>query len=149
MDESAALVAIQNWRSNPVYKQAEILRRNTSGGAAAMAAAPENSDEYAAIHLLVNTWEAIATLLDHVENKDHIFEITPIGHMHENLKDAVAALVLKHARVESAADFSVPNLGFGAKFAKLANDYNSWLIERQKSAYYITASRGGIHAYFG
>ena len=148
MDESAALVSIQNWRSSPVYKAAEILRRRTNGGAVAMAGAADDSDELEAVHLLVNTWEAIATLLEYVENRDSIYEITPICHMHGNLKDAIPILAQKYAKV-AAANFSVPNVGFGAKFTKLANDYDSWLIEKQKSAQYVTAACSGIHAYFG
>jgi hypothetical protein len=149
MDENTALVSIQNWRSTPVYKGAEILRRNTAGGAVAMANAPDNSDEFAAVHLLVNTWEAIATLLDEVENKDRIFEITPICHMHNNLKDAIPVLSLRHTNLISAADFVIPNGGYGARFSKLANDYDNWLIEKQKSAQYITGACSGLHAYFG
>lgn len=114
-----------------------------------MAQADDHSDEYAAIHLLVNTWETIATIIEGVSSKDLIFAITPICHMHRELKDAISALSLKHAGLKSGDDFDVPNNGYGAKFTKLANDYNSWLVGTHKTTQYITGACGGMHAYFG
>jgi hypothetical protein len=149
MDESAALVAIQTLRTNPVYQQAERLRRKTEGGAASMATAPEDSEEFAAVHMLVSTWEAIATILESVEHKDRIYEITPVCHMHNHLKDAISGISMRHANLRSADDFDIPNGGYGAKFAKLANDYHSWMLEKRKTTGYITGACGGMYACFG
>lgn len=149
MDEASALVAIYNLRTNPAYQQAERLRRNTAGGAAAMATAPENSEEFAAVHLLISTWETIATLLASVEHKDRIFEVTPICHMHNHLKDAIPALGLKHVNLRAADEFHIPNAGYGANFSMLASEYHSWTIEKNKSAHYITGSCDGMYACFG
>jgi hypothetical protein len=149
MDENDALVAIQTLRTQPAYQQAERLRRKTKGGAAAMATAPDDSEEFAAVHLLVNTWETIATVLDGVASKDRIFEITPVCHMHNNLKDALAGISLRHAKLKSASDFDVPNGGYAAKFTKLANDYHGWMIEKQKSSLYISGACDGMYACFG
>ncbi|MBI5262232.1 MAG: hypothetical protein HY852_10510 [Bradyrhizobium sp.] len=149
MDEAAALIAIHTLRTSPVYQQAERIRRKTDGGAATMAKAADDTDEAAALHLLVSTWETIATILEGVENKDRIFEVTPVCHMHRNLKDSFSELGLKHARLRSADEFNVPNGGYGAKFSKLANDYDNWLLEKQKSAQYISGACDGMYACFG
>jgi hypothetical protein len=149
MDEAAALVAIQNLRSNLTYQDAEKLRRKTKGGAATMADAPENSAEYAAIQLLINTWETIATLVAGVANKDPIYEVTPICHVYNNLKEAFTPIGLRCTGLKSVEDFDVPNAGYGAKFAILNNDYNNWMIEQNKSGHYVTGAHGGIHAMFG
>jgi hypothetical protein len=149
MDENDALVAIHSLRTQPAYQQAERLRRKTKGGAAAMATAPDDSEELAAVHLLVNTWETIATILDGVPSKDRIFEITPVCHMHNHLKDALAGISLRHAKLKSPNDFDVPNGGYAAKFTKLANDYHGWMIEKQKSSLYISGACDGMYACFG
>lgn len=149
MDESAALVAIQNLRTLPAYQQAERLRRKTKGGAAEMANANDDSEEYASVKLLVNTWETIATILEGVENKDRIYEITPVCHMHNHLKDAIAGISLRHAKLKSVGEFDVPNNGYGAKFTKLANDYDSWLLEKHKTTQYVSGACDGMYACFG
>lgn len=149
MDESAALVAIHSLRTQPTYQEAEKLRRRTKGGAAQLARGDDNSDELAAIHLLVNTWETIATIIEGVESKDRIFEVTPVCHMHRNLKDAIADLGIRHANVKALSAADVPNNGYGAKFTKLANDYDSWLVEKHKTTGYITGACDGMYACFG
>ncbi len=149
MDESAALVAIYSLRTQPTYQAAEKLRRRAKGGAAELARGKDDSDELAAIHLLVNTWETIAAIIEGVDSKDRIFEVTPICHVHRNLKDAISDLGLKHANLKSASDFDVPNNGYGAKFTKLANDFDSWLLEKHKTTQYITGACDGMYACFG
>jgi hypothetical protein len=149
MDETEALVAIHTLRIHPAYQQAERLRRKTKGGAAAMAAASEDSEEFAAIHLLLSTWEVIATIMESVASKDRIFEVTPVCHMHNHLKDALSGVSLKHAKLKSPNDFDVPNGGYAAKFTKLANDYHGWMIGKQQSSLYISGACDGMYACFG
>jgi hypothetical protein len=149
MDETSTLVAIQTLRTNSAYHDAEILRRKTEGGAANMALAAEDSPEYAAIHLLINTWEAIAVLMSGLEQRDRIYEVTPVCHMHNHLKDAITNIVLKHTKLKTADELSIPNAGYGANFSILANDYDNWLKRKNKSAQYITGACDGMYACFG
>lgn len=150
MDETAALIAINNLRSQPAYLQAELLRLRTTGGAVALAEASQYSDEYAAIHLLVNTWETIAAIVEGVvDGKDRIFSTQPICYMHRSLKDAIVILSRKHAGLAEGVEFDIPNNGLGAKFTKLANDFDSWCLATHKPTQYITGACSGMQAYFG
>lgn len=149
MDETAALVAIHTLRIQPAYQQAERLRRKARGGATELANGKEDTEEYAAVKLLVNTWETIAAILESVESRDRIYEILPICYMHNALKDAVVIISLKHANLKGPEQFDVPNNGYGAKFTKLSNDYKSWLLEKHKTTQYISGACGGMQAFFG
>jgi hypothetical protein len=149
MDESAALVAIHGLRTQATYQEAERLRRRTKGGAAELVKGKDDSAELAAVHLLVNTWETIASIIEGVESKDRIFEVTPVCHMHRNLKDAIADLGIRHAKVKEFGAADMPNNGYGAKFNKLANDYDNWLLEKHKTQGYITGACDGMYACFG
>ena len=150
MDESAAIIAINNIRSQPAYLQAERLRLTTTGGAAHMAESTPNSDEFAAVHLLVNTWVTIAAIVEGVDgSKDRIFSTQPICYMHRSLKDAIVILSRTHAGLAEGEQFDIPNNGFGAKFTQLANDFDSWCLATHKPTQYITAACSGMQAYFG
>jgi hypothetical protein len=149
MDEAATLAAIHSLRTNPAYQAAEVLRRKTADGARAMASAPDGSQESAAIHLLISTWETIALLASGLEKKDKIFEVTPVCHMHHNLKDALTAVSLRHAKLKDSSAFNIPNAGYGANFSILAGEYDTWLRTSNKSAHYISGACDGMYACFG
>lgn len=149
MDESAALAAIHNIRIQPVYQNAERLRRKAKNGAVELANGGDDSEELAAAKLLVSTWETIATILESVENKDRIYEVLPICYMFNALREAIAIISRRHACLKQTDQFEIPNNGYGAKFAKLANDYQSWLLEKHKTTQYITGACGGMQAFFG
>jgi hypothetical protein len=136
MDELSVLLAIETMRLNPSYHAAEVLRRGAAEGATGLAKGAAGSPERRALYILVSTWEVIAVLLSGLKQKDKIFEVTPICHMYEALKDAIAIL-----------EKEVP--GFGANFAKLNNEYDAWLKKKKKSKAYIGAACGGLHAKFG
>lgn len=136
MDEAALLATLQVIRTNHIYHAAEVLRRKTSGGALAMASAPENSDERNAVLLLISTWETIALLISGAKNKSNIFEVTPVCHMYRELKDAIDSL-----------DSSIPGLAFN--FIKLNAEYKAWLDNQRRDARYVTAACNGLHARFG
>lgn len=135
MDELSVLLALEQLRSNPSYHAAEVLRRNTSGNARAMASAAAGSSEHRAVLLLVSTWEVIAVLISGAKKKDSIFEVTPICHMYDELKEAIAVL-----------GRDVP--GYGGNFAKLNTDYQKWLNNKKGKAY-RTAACNGLFAKFG
>ena len=99
-DETAVLLAIETLRSNPEYHTAEVLRRKTVGGSAAMAATSEGSAERSAVLLLIGTWESISVLMDGLKKRDKIFEVTPICHMYRELKAGIEALgVLRYCDI--------------------------------------------------
>jgi hypothetical protein len=125
-------------RSDINYHRAEVLRRNTEGGSAAMAAAAPGSDENAAIHVLIETWNVIAILVRGVKTKDKIYEHNPICHMYTVLEPGIMYLRNK----------STPE--FASEFEKLNADYHAWLKKKKKSASYVSAACGGLmNARFG
>ena len=134
MDESLVLLALEQLRNNPSYHAAEVLRRNTPGNARAMASAPAGSDQHRAVLLLISTWEVIAILISGAKKKNMIFEVTPICHMYDELKDAIATL-----------GRDVP--GYGGNFAKLNTEYQAWIKKKGKA--YTTAACNGLFAKFG
>jgi len=134
MDEISVLLALEQLRNNPSYHAAEVLRRNTPGNARAMASAAAGTAEHRAALLLVSTWEVIAIVISGAKKKDKIFEVTPICHMYEELKEAIATLGRE-----------VP--GFGGNFAKLNAEYQTWLKKKGKA--YTTAACNGLFAKFG
>jgi hypothetical protein len=137
MDENALLLGITILRSDHHYHAAEMLRRQTDGGAATMAGARSDSREYAAVRLLISTWDSIAVLMRRVRTKDKIYEVTPICHMYEVLEPAIM-----YFRRETPE--------FAAEFEKLNVDYRAWLRKKKKSATYVSAACGGLlHARFG
>jgi hypothetical protein len=136
MDENALLLGIEGMRSDSNYYAAEVLRRKV-GGAEAMVATDSNSNEQAAVRLLITTWDAIAVLMRGVRTKDKIYEVTPICHMYDALEPAI-----KYFR-KQAPEFAVD-------FEKLNADYRAWLKKKKKSATYVSAACGGLlHARFG
>lgn len=136
MGETDLLATLEGIRTNHVYQAAEMLRRKTSGGSLAMASAPEDSDERAAVLLLISTWETIALLISGAKDKSKIFEVTPVCHMYRELKDAIDSL-----------DSSIPGLAFN--FVKLNAEYEAWLHNQRRDARYVTAACNGLHARFG
>jgi hypothetical protein len=133
--DAAILVAIDSMRSDEVYRAAELLRRRGDGG---MAKAPEGSDEYKAIRVLIATWMTIATLMKSVKAKDAFFRILPICHMYRALKNEI-----NHLRnTLSQADFA-------REVQELNDEWEAWLEQQGLSAAYVTAMCGGLTAKFG
>jgi hypothetical protein len=135
-DETAVLLAIETLRSNPEYHAAEVLRRQTAGSSAAMAAAPEGSAERSAILLLIGTWESIAVLAGDLKKRDKIFEVTPVCHMWRELEPAIQALRRYFA-------------DYAENFEDLYTAYEAWLKKQKKNAKYVSAACGGMYARFG
>ena len=115
MDELSVLLALEQLRNT-------------------MASAAAGSFEHRAALLLISTWEVIAILISGAKKKDKIFEVTPICHMYDELKEAIAVL-----------GRDVP--GYGGNFAKLNTEYQKWLRKKDKA--YRTAACNGLFAKFG
>jgi len=136
MDETSAVATLHAMRSEPMYQAAEMLRRNTVGGAAVMAASSPDSQENRAVTLLISTWDNIAAILRAFNPKDHIFRITPLCHMYEALEGAITIL-------QKESD------DFGAEFATQHKRYKEWLATSKKDAKYVSAACSALYARFG
>lgn len=136
MDETAILLGIETMRSDPVYRAAEVLRRRTEGGAAAMASDPEGSEARNSVFLLINNWDVIAVLIRGSRGRDKIFEVTPVCHMYRELEGAIMKLRK-----------DIP--GFATNFEKMHVEYQAWLKKKKKNAKYVSAACDGLYAKFG
>ena len=137
-DETAILLAIETLRSNPEYHAAEVLRRKTVGGSAAMAATAEGSAERSAVLLLIGTWESIAVLMKGQNKRDKIFAVTPVCHMYRELEPGVNAVRNYFQFQEYAKDFE-----------ELRKAHRTWLEKQKKNGKYVSAVCGGLYARFG
>ena len=138
MDTAEILVALETIRTNPAYRAAEVLRRKTVGGSAAMANSSADSEEHRAVLHLISTWDVIAQILADVseDTKNRVFEVLPVCHMYKALKAAIEAL-------------KECSPSFGEQFGKLNGLHEAWLKSTGKDAKYISAACGGMHARFG
>lgn len=135
-DEATVLFAIETLRGNPEYHAAEVLRRNTAGSSATMAAMPEGSAERRAVLLLISTWESIAVLTSGLKKRDKIFAVTPVCHMWRELEAAIRIF---------RENFS----HYAESFEDLYQAHEAWLRKQKKDAKYVTAVCGGMYARFG
>ena len=153
-DRAGTLLAIQMMRLNGNYQAAELLRRKT--GAKAMAEKKDPKD-YAALLLLVNTWNAIASAVrlglsdsaggsgspgmkpgqSEDEYLDAIFENVPVCHVYTGLHEAIEIIAADWG-VEAAPDFDW-----------LYQKYLEWLERKKKDPEYKAAHCKGIRAFFG
>jgi hypothetical protein len=136
----ATLLAIEAMRSGAAYQQAEMLRRSLGeNGAEQMASKGPASKEYAAVRLLIGTWEAIAAMVQaDPDSQTRFFETQPVFHMWDALKDGVK-------RIQK--DLNCPH--FAKNFESLACDYDAWCDRSKKSKAYRTQACNGITARFG
>jgi hypothetical protein len=134
LNKTQLIASVYMMRTNTQYQQAESLRRRT--GAAGMANAGKTSADYAAINLLINTWEAISVLvLDFAdEDKNFIFGILPVLYMFTELNDAIEVIGCK-----------IP--AYAANFRLLSKQQLEWL--KFKDDHYQTGEKAGMHALFG
>ena len=133
MDKIQLLASLYMMRTSPWYQQAETLRR---GKDVAKMAADKKSPEYAALHLLINTWEAISVLVLELneEDRNFVFATLPAHHMFTELNDAIEVLGAKTP-------------AFATNFRLLSKHQLEWL--KFKDDHYQTGSKAGMHALFG
>jgi len=138
-NSNGSLLEIAALRSNTKYQAAEQLRRKT-GDAKLMARASETSDEYAAVRLLIGTWETIAMRYEAGGfTDDEFFRGLPIGYMWNALKDAIG--IVRAAMGEKAGK------EYARSFQGLSNTYDAWRKKSDKQ--YDSGADSGIHALFG
>jgi hypothetical protein len=101
-------------RSNLPYRNAfRSLQGKGANGAAQMASAAEDSDDRAAIHLLIGTWNAIAISTDGFNEAQwkRFFSSQPVSLMWKTLSPGIA--VIRTRRGDN----------FGRRFEALYNKY--------------------------
>lgn len=126
-------------RSSPEYHAAEVMRRQMT--AAVMASSPSTTEAYAAIRLLIGTWETIALRVRANDPlKVPFYDTNPVGHMWDALKPAIVII---------RGGFGSKAIGrfYAYEFRLLNAAYRRWL--RGKPASYQTAALQGINAQFG
>ena len=135
-DVNAALLDISGLRSADAYQAAEFLRRQQ--GAAWMAGQPPNTEAYAAVRLLIGTWESIAirVLAGCPPAEQAFFELNPVGHMWVALKPGIDVI---------RQDL---NQQYARNFESLNRKYRNWL-NKQSREYQTAALDDGINAQFG
>jgi hypothetical protein len=103
-------------RMSDTYRAAEALRRNSAP--ADMATASQNSPEYAAIRLLIGTWERIAMFVEEFTEpqRRRFFRCHPVLLVWQSLLPAVDIL-------RQSGDVG-PR--FASEFEWLANQYRHW-----------------------
>lgn len=135
-DDTAVLAAIETLRTNAEYHAAEVLRREFTGGARAMATMPEGSAPRNAVRLLISTWESIAVLAAGLKKRDKIFTVTPACHMWRELEPAVVELRAYAPR-------------YAQNFQDLDKAHRAWLKKQKMDAKYVSAVCDGLYARFG
>ena len=110
-----------------------------------MAEYPPGSAEYAAVRLLIGTWE---TMAHRVRTNDPLkvpfYQISPVGYMWINLSPGIVVIrkeIAKTTRKKAAA------LLYAREFELLKNSYRIWL--NNQLPMYQTAALNGINALFG
>lgn len=127
-------------RNSAAYQAAEALRQKKYGGSkgAKVMKANQGSAEYAALRLLIGTWDSIAhQILGLAEGPARVefYETNPIGYMWKLLEPAILELRKQ--------------LGnhYAKNFEDLAAAYDTWL--RNQPQAYQTGADNGMIAQFG
>jgi hypothetical protein len=134
-DDASILIAIEALRRDPVYREAEHLRRKAKG---LMAKAEEGSAEHRAIRVLIATWTGIATLMQGVKAKSPFFRLLPICQMFKVLQ----------AEIEYLRK-TLDEQQFAIELFELYDEWEAWVEEQGFSPAYVTAMCGGLSAKFG
>jgi hypothetical protein len=134
---SSALLDVLALRSGTAYREAERLRRRI-GSSRDMAMSSMTSDEYAAVRLLIGTWDSIAARVRAGDiPMDPFFESNPVIHMWDALSDAITVIKRRSKGPKYAENFKW-----------LCKKCRAWL-KKPKNRKYRTASVQGINAHFG
>jgi hypothetical protein len=141
------LIEVHELRLKPQYQAGIALLMSGSESPTEKAnqmARSKTPQDYAAVRIMIGTWENIATHVQGFgpEQKQQLFKCNPILLMWKILEKAVGTI-----RQEGADPFihkSTPN--FAERFERLAAEYDQW---RRTSAEYTTEESLAIRAMFG
>jgi hypothetical protein len=120
--------------SSTEYRNAMRLSRRERAGT--LARASENSDEYAAIRLLIGTWDRIAMISDAFNEKqyEHFFRMHPVSLIYQTFEEAI-----KHIREDKRND------RYAADLEGLNWKYQKWFRDSRQ---YTSIGDEGIHGLF-
>ncbi|WGD51561.1 hypothetical protein QA641_40035 [Bradyrhizobium sp. CB1650] len=133
-DYEAFATTVTQLRLNPPYQTAEAIRRRS--GAAAMAAAGADTEDRAAVLLLIGTWERISIMAASLSSGQQatFFRCTPVKLMWDALAPAIDALGGVKA--------------FAPEFHRLSGRYESWL-KTDAAKEFRSVERQTVCALFG
>jgi hypothetical protein len=130
------IIQISQLRSATEYQLAVRMARQN--GPDNMASADPNSEQYAAIRLLIGTWIRIGLIVAEIDptQKSRIFKCNPVRLMWDFLNDAV--------------DIIRASLGpgFAVEFEQLSAEYDTWAASGD-GMLYTTTQLPAMHALFG
>jgi hypothetical protein len=136
---SPSVLQVVALRSGDKYQAAEALRQKKFNGskAAKKISLKQGTPEYAALRLLIGTWDAIGHQVLALQPNERIpfYETNPVGYMWKLLEPAVIE-IRKHVGNHYARNFQ-----------NLAKAYNDWLAQQPQD--YQTAASNGLTAQFG
>jgi hypothetical protein len=139
MSVNSELFDILLLRTSPQYHAAEVMRRQL--GADTMAASPQNSDAYAAVRLLIGTWEVIAKRVKgNGELRIAFYDTNPVGHMWNALEPGISIIRTRDFKGKASKHYA-------EEFQRLNRHYGTWLKKQPQS--YRSAAMDGIAAQFG
>jgi hypothetical protein len=135
--QGQVLLEVVALRNGTEYQEAERLRRRI-GSSKAMAESLTTSDEYAAVRLLIGTWDSIAKRVRAGDIQEGpFFESNPVQHMWDALQGGIVVIRKRSKGPRYAEDFQW-----------LVRKLRGWL-KKPANRKFRTASVEGINAHFG
>jgi hypothetical protein len=139
------ILQIAHLRSNPAYREAELMRRQLGpDGAEKMAKSPQDSPEYAAIRLLIGTWNRIAIFVEGFSQKQlrRFFRCHPVALTWKVLKPGVEV-------IRAATGVPEPvHRNYARQLEDLAGKYDKW-IKSADGKEYRSEAQQAVCADFG
>jgi hypothetical protein len=140
---------VAHLRSNPKYKEAELMRRKLGvHGAATMAKAPQGSEQYANIRLLIGTWNRISVFAGEFSapQKRRFFKCHPVGLTWKVLAPGVEVI---RTSFEKTDDVPEPvTKDYAKDLEALAAEYTKW-TKTPDGKEYQSEARQAVCADFG
>jgi hypothetical protein len=109
-------IKITEFRMNPQYQAAEALRRKSQ--AQTLASSDQNSNEHAAVRLLIGTWDRIAVFVRdfNTNQRRQFFRCNPVSLVWRSLQPAI--YIIRGGGTVGPS--------FAREFENLAHDYDEW-----------------------
>lgn len=141
------IMQIANLRLHASYREAEARRRELGPkGAAIMASEPQTSPDYAALRLLVGTWNKIAIFVERFSDKQlkEFFRCHPIGQTWRVLEPGIDVI----RDIKRVVPEPVDPQNYARELEALAKEYDEWTKSPEGSDY-RTIEQQAVCADFG
>lgn len=139
------IIQIAHLRANPAYRAAELRRRQLGPyGAATMAREEQDTPDYAAIRLLIGTWNRIAIFVEEFNDTQlgRFFRCHPIALTYKVLKPGIDV-------IRAATDVPEPvDKRYAWALEDLAHKYDAWAMSPD-GAEYRSEAQQAVCADFG